>query len=198
MAEKSRRRTLGGLVAALVAIGQTAPDEAAAARSGKCKPKCDECQRCQKGDCDKKDGKKVCQKGRCKSRANGTVCRGGGSGQGGRCIPAPTCNDGIKNGSETGVDCGGSCPRCANGQGCASRNDCASALCSGGTCQGCTESPDTCGDVNGAACFCTGESRACSNGVTSGPVQVCEACPRDTICDREGTKLFCAERCGAA
>ena len=26
--------------------------------------------------------------------------------------PAPTCNDGIQNGNETGVDCGGSCPAC--------------------------------------------------------------------------------------
>jgi len=26
--------------------------------------------------------------------------------------PAPTCNDGIQNGTETGVDCGGSCPAC--------------------------------------------------------------------------------------
>ena len=26
--------------------------------------------------------------------------------------PAPTCTDGIQNGSETGVDCGGSCPAC--------------------------------------------------------------------------------------
>ncbi len=28
------------------------------------------------------------------------------------CPPTPTCNDGIKNGNETGVDCGGSCPPC--------------------------------------------------------------------------------------
>lgn len=29
--------------------------------------------------------------------------------------PAPTCSDGIQNGSETGVDCGGSCPPCPTG-----------------------------------------------------------------------------------
>ncbi len=33
----------------------------------------------------------------------------GNSGGGGS---TPTCNDGIKNGDETGVDCGGSCPAC--------------------------------------------------------------------------------------
>jgi len=26
--------------------------------------------------------------------------------------PGPTCNDGVKNGDETGIDCGGSCPPC--------------------------------------------------------------------------------------
>lgn len=29
------------------------------------------------------------------------------------CPPDPTCDDGIQNGSETGVDCGGNCPPCA-------------------------------------------------------------------------------------
>jgi len=29
--------------------------------------------------------------------------------------PAPTCTDGIQNGTETGVDCGGSCPACPTG-----------------------------------------------------------------------------------
>lgn len=28
--------------------------------------------------------------------------------------PSPTCSDGIRNGAETGVDCGGSCPACSN------------------------------------------------------------------------------------
>lgn len=31
---------------------------------------------------------------------------------GGNCSPCPTCNDGIQNGGETGVDCGGSCGPC--------------------------------------------------------------------------------------
>ena len=31
---------------------------------------------------------------------------------GGSCPACPTCNDGIQNGNETGVDCGGSCPAC--------------------------------------------------------------------------------------
>ena len=31
---------------------------------------------------------------------------------GGDCTPCPTCDDGIQNGDETGVDCGGSCEPC--------------------------------------------------------------------------------------
>lgn len=31
---------------------------------------------------------------------------------GGSCDPCPTCSDGIKNGNETGVDCGGDCDPC--------------------------------------------------------------------------------------
>lgn len=34
---------------------------------------------------------------------------------GGSCAPCPTCNDGIQNGDETGVDCGGSCSPCGGG-----------------------------------------------------------------------------------
>ena len=46
-----------------------------------------------------------------------------------------TCADGIKNGAETGVDCGGgTCAPCANGQGCTMASDCASGVCSGAFC----------------------------------------------------------------
>ncbi|MBI3179003.1 MAG: hypothetical protein HYZ27_05040, partial [Deltaproteobacteria bacterium] len=49
-----------------------------------------------------------------------------------------TCTDGIKNGDETGVDCGGpTCTtRCGVGQTCSGNSDCASGVCgSGGTCE---------------------------------------------------------------
>ncbi|PKN59528.1 MAG: hypothetical protein CVU56_00445 [Deltaproteobacteria bacterium HGW-Deltaproteobacteria-14] len=45
-----------------------------------------------------------------------------------------TCGDGLQNGAETDVDCGGGCPTCANGRSCAVRTDCASAYCGAGTC----------------------------------------------------------------
>ena len=34
-------------------------------------------------------------------------------------ISTPTCTDGVKNGTETDVDCGGACSPCADGKACA-------------------------------------------------------------------------------
>jgi hypothetical protein len=52
---------------------------------------------------------------------------------------APTNSDGVKNGTETDVDCGGGAPtnarRCTPGEGCAAVEDCGGVLCSGGKCQ---------------------------------------------------------------
>lgn len=45
-----------------------------------------------------------------------------------------TCFDGVANGSETGVDCGGTCKPCEVGGGCKVGPDCVSGVCSGGTC----------------------------------------------------------------
>src|SRR5215218_9302717 len=53
------------------------------------------------------------------------------------------CQDGVQSGSETGVDCGGgTCPRCGAGQGCNSRNDCATGLCVTSVCQQCANAAD--------------------------------------------------------
>ena len=40
------------------------------------------------------------------------ICRPSGAFEGGACNAPPTCTDRIMNGDETGIDCGGSCPRC--------------------------------------------------------------------------------------
>src|SRR2546429_131245 len=45
-----------------------------------------------------------------------------------------SCADGVQGGSETDVDCGGSCPPCAVGRACVGNGDCASAHCFGGFC----------------------------------------------------------------
>jgi hypothetical protein len=44
---------------------------------------------------------------------------------------APSCGDGVKNGNETDIDCGGStCPPCPTGNHCALPADCQSGVCS--------------------------------------------------------------------
>jgi len=52
------------------------------------------------------------------------------------CQPA-SCTDGIQNGGETDVDCGGAtiCPRCQAGDSCFAGSDCTSSVCSSGLCQ---------------------------------------------------------------
>jgi hypothetical protein len=43
---------------------------------------------------------------------------------------APTCNDGVQNGNETDIDCGGgSCAPCQNGRHCLVGGDCISGNC---------------------------------------------------------------------
>jgi hypothetical protein len=47
-----------------------------------------------------------------------------------------TCTDGIKNGAETAIDCGGgTCSACATGKACLLASDCASGVCTGNVCQ---------------------------------------------------------------
>jgi len=51
--------------------------------------------------------------------------------------PTPTCDDGVQNGDETDVDCGGSCDPCAVGATCDGPEDCATGICGpddGGSC----------------------------------------------------------------
>ncbi len=63
----------------------------------------------------------------------------GTSGDGGRAPGEPepaTCTNDRKDGSETDVDCGGSCDRkCSVGSGCVTGGDCVDLTCTGGTCQ---------------------------------------------------------------
>jgi hypothetical protein len=56
---------------------------------------------------------------------------------------AGSCGDGVENGDETDVDCGGGCARkCGAGKGCETAADCDSGMCSANVCQ----SPSTCSD----------------------------------------------------
>lgn len=83
----------------------------------------------------------------------------------------PTCTDGVKNGDETGPDCGGpTCGKCPGGEPCKVNTDCTSNACTGGTCDApkcvasacptcsfavkCCTAQDTCGciPVRGGTC----------------------------------------------
>jgi hypothetical protein len=90
------------------------------------------------------------QKGKCKGRKpDGTRCSPDKVCQRGQCRSDLCKIDGIKNGAETDIDCGGSCRRCAPGKICTGRNDCATALCPSGTCQACTVNTQCGSDANG-------------------------------------------------
>jgi hypothetical protein len=50
-------------------------------------------------------------------------------------VVAVSCTDGLRNGSESDVDCGGSCStKCGNGRACEVASDCVSKSCGNGSC----------------------------------------------------------------
>jgi hypothetical protein len=122
------------------------------------------------------------------------------------CPNRPTCNDELQNGTESDVDCGGgSCLRCADNKKCATRHDCASALCFSGTCQGCSATRPCGVDSDGSLCSCALSSRsetslACVK-TSAAPVGVssCTQCPNDAACvpNTSNGSLRCIKLCGA-
>ena len=69
----------------------------------------------------------------------GASCTDDSTCNGGRCVAgacvAATATNGVKDGDETDVDCGGKVsPKCADGKTCGAAFDCTSQVCSGGTC----------------------------------------------------------------
>ena len=117
--------------------------------------------------------------------------------------PGPTCADGIKNGDETDVDCGGSCPRCATGKTCLRRDDCESAVCDGPpgakTCQRCRVGTECANTIHGT-CVCdeTASGAAVCDLATVGLAAVsCAGCPAGHSCvDNPETGFFnCYPRC---
>ncbi len=66
------------------------------------------------------------------SGGGGADSMSGGGGAGGSA--EPTCFDAVKNGSETDMDCGGSCSPCVHGKQCLVNEDCYGNLCAGHYC----------------------------------------------------------------
>jgi hypothetical protein len=74
--------------------------------------------------------------------------QGGGSAQ----MQTDPCANGVKDGSESDVDCGSDCSQCANGKTCVAFSDCSSSHCVNGTCQECAPNATQCDDNKVATC----------------------------------------------
>ena len=128
-----------------------------------------------------------------------TVCQ-----EGGACEGAPDCAsglcregicrtidpaDGVKNGDETDVDCGGTkAPACTDGKGCTIGADCTNAVCKAGVCQ--APSP-TDGVKNGD------ETGLDCGGAKAPKCPAGEGCLSDGDCDKVRCDLV-AKKCKAA
>lgn len=187
------------------------------------------------GDCPTADecNENTCTQGVCgvSPTPAGTPCATGVCGGGGTCVgclmdadcsdPTPVCDeptntcvapgcvDGLKNGTETGVDCGGpTCAKCDNGLGCATFSDCLSGFCQnllcapcGGTndCQStsyCDAGTDLCTPKlpQGTACQTSDQctTGACVDGFccNSNCNGTCEACAEALTGMADGTCSF--------
>ncbi|RLB48583.1 MAG: hypothetical protein DRJ42_22885 [Deltaproteobacteria bacterium] len=99
---------------------------------------------------------------------------------------APGCGDGVLNGVETDLDCGGgSCLACTVGQTCLAGPDCDTGVCTGGVCQAptCTDGVSN-GTETGRDCGGSGSCPRCPD---------YEACDGPSDCDTAACTLG---RCG--
>ncbi|HLX69933.1 MAG TPA: hypothetical protein VKV04_09935 [Verrucomicrobiae bacterium] len=100
---------------------------------------------------------------------------------------AASCSDGVKNGNETDVDCGGgTCSPCANGKVCVVNSDCTSGACTNGVCtvntctNGIQDGQETDVDCGGPVCSkcvngkkCVGNSD-CLSGTCNSGTHICQ------------------------
>ena len=127
----------------------------------------------------------------------------------GKCGALPqACLDGKKDGDETGVDCGGKvCGPCKDGGGCKAAADCASGVCTGGTCQAAAcddkakNGSETGVDCGGAECpKCpTGGTCATSSDCAAGPCvdgKCAEASCVDGMKNGDESDVDCGGACG--
>ncbi|MCE1191919.1 MAG: hypothetical protein LWW96_07190 [Acidovorax sp.] len=120
----------------------------------------------------------------------------------------PTCSDQQRNGTETDVDCGGTCGACGDGKTCSVGTDCQSNVCgAGGVCQ-----PAACNDQvkNGSETDtdCGGVCGACAAGKTCSSGTDCQsnvcgagvcqpASCTDQVKNGTETDTDCGGTCGA-
>jgi len=107
---------------------------------------------------------------------------------------AASCSDGVKNGAETDVDCGGGCPACAAGKTCSQPSDCTDSVCQSGACQAgsCTDGVKNAGETGvdcGGPCPVKYHGEGCVNGTNGSKVCSSMAGP-DAGTDEAGTPKF--------
>jgi hypothetical protein len=89
---------------------------------------------------------------------------------GGTCPACPTCNDGIQNGNETGIDCGGSCPACPTCfDGIQNGNE--TGVDCGGSCMACPTCSDGIQNGNETGVDCGGSCPACPTSTCTDGIQ---------------------------
>lgn len=121
------------------------PNGVATCAMGRCERRCAEgfadCDGDATNGCEVDLRSTVAHCGACNMACASGVCREGN-------CQAPRCDDRVRNGEESDVDCGGSgsCTRCPLGRRCSAGSDCASGECYGGVC----------GDLDGSSCATTG------------------------------------------
>ncbi len=106
------------------------------------------------------------------------------------------CQDGVQDGSETDVDCGGLCPPCNVGQFCFSGFDCATGLCDFNVCvthicgNSALEAEEYCDDgnnIDGDGCDSNCTATTCGNGIQS----LGEECDDGNNNDGDGCSANC-------
>ncbi len=157
-----------------------------------------------------------CGGGECSPCPDGDMCLVSGDCLSGVCDPtgmtclAPACDDGVLNGTETDVDCGGSCPSdCMNGDSCIEGDDCISGVCQGNACvpaecdDGVHNGGETDVDCGGACIGCDPGSTCtipadCLEGVCDATSMTCSdpACD-DNVTNQDETDLDCGGACGS-
>ncbi|MEW6272694.1 MAG: hypothetical protein AB1689_25740 [Thermodesulfobacteriota bacterium] len=113
--------------------------------------------------------------------------------RGGVEVACPSCVDGVQNGDESDVDCGGpdaGCERCATGGSCNAATDCASGVCTDGVCRapacddGVENGAETDADCGGPGCADCPAGDAClAPGDCQSGVCVANVCQAPTCSD---------------
>ncbi len=128
------------------------------------------------------------------NKAVGAPCSDGGvvCNAAGNCVDAH-CMDAVVDADESDVDCGGSCPACANDKTCAKDGDCASGNCASGdpntsTCKPCAASNDCpsnryCDATTKACVNDKAQGVACADGAECVTASCADGVCCDTACD---------------